>query len=65
MADKALLMLPEAQTVFGPTGEILTEANLEALYGIPVHRAQLGNSGREEAAFVPRFRQRNRLGDRP
>jgi iron complex transport system ATP-binding protein len=58
-------MLPEAKTIFGTTNEILTEANLEALYGIPVHRAQFGDGERRDAAFVPRFRQRNRLGDRP
>jgi iron complex transport system ATP-binding protein len=65
VADKALLMLPEARTIFGAANEVLTEANLEALYGIPVHRAWLDLDGRAESAFVPRFRQRDRRREQP
>lgn len=61
VADKVLLMLPDTQALFGPTRTIMTEANLGALYGLPVRAVQLG-SGLEETAFVPLFRQRARNG---
>ena len=60
IADKALLMLPEAQTVFGAVGDVLTETNLEALYGVPVRSVRLASSDEEQAAFIPLFRRRNR-----
>jgi iron complex transport system ATP-binding protein len=65
VADKVLLMLDHAKTAFGTNDAVMTEANLEALYGIPVRAARLGGSEREEAAFVPLFRQRDRKGNRP
>ncbi len=65
VADKVLLMLDGAKTVFGATDEVMTEANLEALYGIPVRSAKLGSGQLEETAFVPLFRQRDRKGNRP
>ena len=65
VADMVLLMLDGAKTVFGATDEVMTEANLEALYGIPVRSAKLGSGQLEETAFVPLFRQRDRKGDRP
>ncbi|AYG62585.1 ABC transporter ATP-binding protein [Rhizobium jaguaris] len=63
VADKVLLMLPQAKTIFGATGKVMTEANLEALYGIPVRSARLGSGEREETVFAPLFRQRHRRGD--
>jgi iron complex transport system ATP-binding protein len=60
VADKVLLMLDQATIIFGATGDVMTEANLEALYGIPVCAARLGKGERDEAAFVPLFRQRDR-----
>jgi iron complex transport system ATP-binding protein len=62
IADKVLLMLPDTQTLFGATDDVMTEANLEALYGVPVRAARLMGAP-EERAFVPLFRQRAR-GDR-
>lgn len=59
VADNVLLMLPHTQTLFGATDEVMTEANLEALYGVPVRAARLRGE-REETAFVPLFRQRVR-----
>ncbi len=64
VADKVLLMLPQTRTVFGATEEVMTEAYLEALYGIPILSARLGSGEREETAFVPLFRQRDRKGER-
>jgi len=65
VADKVLLMLDRARTVFGATENVMTEDNLEALYGIPVRSATLGNGELVETAFVPLFRQRDRKGNRP
>lgn len=63
IADKVLLMLPDTQTLFGPTDTVMTEASLEALYGVPVRAVSLGSSERAETAFVPLFHQRVRKGD--
>ncbi len=65
VADKLLLMLPKAQTIFGTTENVMTEANLEALYGIPVRFARVRGDEREGTAFVPLFRQRDRKGISP
>lgn len=62
VADKVLLMLPDTQTLFGPTGTAMTEATLDALYGVPVRAVCLGNSERGDTAFVPLFHQRVRKG---
>lgn len=58
VADKVLLMLDGSHTLFGATQAVMTEANLEALYGIPVRATRFSN----ETAFVPLFRQRDRRG---
>ncbi|MFS8054087.1 ABC transporter ATP-binding protein [Rhizobium sp. BR 317] len=64
VADKVLLMLDQARTVFGVTDEVMTEDNLEALYGIPVRSSKLDIGQRMKSAFVPLFRQRHRKGSR-
>lgn len=64
VADRVLLMLPQARTILGPTEEVMTEANLEALYGIPILSARLAIGEQKETAFVPMFRQRDRKGER-
>ncbi len=64
VADKVLLMLDQARTVFGAAGDVMTEGNLEALYGLPVRSATLGSGELMETAFVPLFRQRDRKGNR-
>lgn len=65
IADKVLLMLPAAQTLFGRADAVMTEAHLEALYGLPVRAAQLSRGRWSETAFVPLFRHRQRKGDHP
>lgn len=57
IADKVLLMLDGAQTLYGMPRAVMTEANLEALYGLPVRAARFGTDN-EGQAFVPRFRLR-------
>ncbi|TXI04091.1 MAG: ABC transporter ATP-binding protein [Rhizobium sp.] len=64
VADKVLLMLDRARTVFGAADDVMTEENLEALYGLPVRSATLGSGELMETAFVPLFRQRDRKGNR-
>lgn len=58
VADKVLLMLEEGRALFGATDEVMTEAALGALYGIPVRTVHMTGG----AAFVPVFRQRARAG---
>jgi len=65
VADKVLLMLDQAAAIFGATVDVMTEANLEALYGVPVRSTVLGSGELMETAFVPLFRQRKRKGNRP
>ncbi|WP_028605791.1 ABC transporter ATP-binding protein [Ottowia thiooxydans] len=60
MADKVLLMLPTAQTLFGATDEVMTETHLEALYGLPVRAVPFSGSTPSQTAFIPLFRQRRR-----
>ncbi|MGG6894289.1 ABC transporter ATP-binding protein [Rhizobium sp. BR 315] len=65
VADKVLLMLDQAKAVFGSTDDVMTEANLEALYGVPVRSTVLASGELMETAFVPLFRQGNKRGNRP
>ncbi|WP_026792883.1 ABC transporter ATP-binding protein [Pleomorphomonas oryzae] len=58
VADNALIML-EGDTLFGPIGDVLTEANLKALYGLPVVAVPLGRGGARRSAFVPLYRSRD------
>ncbi|MFT4013974.1 MAG: ABC transporter ATP-binding protein [Paracoccus sp. (in: a-proteobacteria)] len=59
IADKALLMLPDAAPVFGPCPEILTEDRIATLYGLPVRIVGIQNGSRAHRAVVPLY------GDRP
>ena len=63
IADRVLLMLPEARMILGAVDDAMTETNLEALYGITVPGTTFGFGEREERAFTPLFRQRNRKGE--
>lgn len=62
VADQVLLMLPEAQALAGPTSSMMTEANLEALYGLPVSLIEFGKANGRHTAFVPLFHQVQRQG---
>ena len=52
-ADDALLMLGPERFASGPAGAVLTEANLHALYGVPLRRVRLEHEGREVETLVP------------
>lgn len=60
VADRVLLMLEGTDALFGATDDVLTEAALEALYGIPVSAVRLAAGEGEETAFLPIFRRRMR-----
>lgn len=61
-ADEAILMMGAGVTIEGPTSSVLTEANLEALYGIPVRRIRLAEGG---DAVLPVFGHAARDGGQP
>lgn len=61
IADHVLMMLDDTKTIFGPVDEVMTEANLEALYGIPVRSVTFEDAGYERSAIVPLFRDRFQL----
>ncbi len=55
IADDALLMLGETNYACGPAGEVLTEDNLQALYGVPLKRLSFEYEGRAVETFAPVF----------
>ncbi len=56
VADKVLVDARHRQELFsGTADEVMTETNLEALYGISVRSTKLGNGEREETAFGAAF----------
>lgn len=59
VADHVLMMLDETQAVLGPVAEIMTDSNLEALYGIPVRSIGFDHDGVWRKAIVPLFRHRS------
>jgi iron complex transport system ATP-binding protein len=53
IADKALLMLRNAEHVFGAAHDALTEENLARMYGVPVRRIEVRAGDETIAAVVP------------
>ena len=53
VADCALLMLDELRYRYGPAREVLTEDNLEVLYGLRIRRALYEVDGEQRATLVP------------
>jgi len=56
VADQALLMLGEHGYVCGPAGEVLSEANLHRLYGVPLKRLSFEYNAQTVETFSPVFR---------
>ncbi|SEK85142.1 iron complex transport system ATP-binding protein [Kosakonia sacchari] len=54
VAHQTLLLLPGRQWLAGETQQLLSEANLQSAYGLPVRRIELA----ETTALVPLFRLR-------
>jgi iron complex transport system ATP-binding protein len=55
VADQALLMLDDGHYACGPVAEVLTEANLQALYGVPMKRLAFTHDGDAVVTFAPVF----------
>lgn len=55
VADVTLLMMASGHHVVGPTGEVMSEANLHALYGVELKRVRFRHDGREIETFVPLY----------
>ena len=53
VADDALLMLGPERFVHGPADAVLTEANLQALYGVEMRRVSFEYAGRNVETLVP------------
>jgi ABC-type cobalamin/Fe3+-siderophores transport systems, ATPase components len=53
VSDFTLLMLGKTDYACGPAGEVLTEANLQALYGVPLRRLSFDHEGRTVETFAP------------
>jgi iron complex transport system ATP-binding protein len=53
VADDVLLMLGQTEFVCGPAGDVLTEKNLRALYGVDLKRITFEHGGRNIQTLVP------------
>jgi iron complex transport system ATP-binding protein len=53
ISDQALLMHGADRPAVGPAGDVLTEDDLSALYGIPVQAAAVTQAGRRSTTMVP------------
>ena len=53
VADKVLLLYGGNDFVFGPSGDVLSEANLSRLYDMPVRRLDYDHGGRTRGTVVP------------
>ncbi len=60
VADNVLLMMPQAATISGTTDAVLSEANLEALYGLPLRLASPDTGDGRARSFLPIFHHRPR-----
>jgi iron complex transport system ATP-binding protein len=62
-ADHVLLMLAETRTIFGHVDEVMTDENLEQLYGIAIRSLKFQDGANERTAIIPLFRQRKARSD--
>ncbi|UZE46811.1 ABC transporter ATP-binding protein [Rhodopseudomonas sp. P2A-2r] len=53
IASNTLLMLRDAQHLYGPAASVLTEDNLARMYGVPVRRVDVRSAGETVSAIVP------------
>jgi len=60
IADHVLMMPDETPAIIGPLDDVMTDANLEALYGIPVRSITFEHEGIARTSIVPLFRDRSR-----
>lgn len=55
IADNTLLLYPEGEYLYGPSGEILADEPLTRLYTLPIHVAKVNYQHRVLAAILPMF----------
>lgn len=55
IADSVLIMPPDAPALAGPTGEVLTDTRVAALYGLPAATLGFEAAGRQRRAIVPLY----------
>lgn len=55
IADRVLLMQTPEDYLFGSTGEIMTDANLQSLYGMAVRNITFNHQNRELKTIIPVF----------
>lgn len=55
IADAAVLMMPDGQTVVGPVNSVITPSRLEALYNVPMQIGPLAGEDQSRRIVVPRF----------
>jgi hypothetical protein len=53
LADNVLLMLGESNYACGAAGDVLTEENLRALYGVDLKRITFEHAGKTMQTLVP------------
>ena len=53
IADKTLLMLRDAEHLYGPARSVLTEENLARMYGVPVRRVEVHSGDETISTIVP------------
>jgi iron complex transport system ATP-binding protein len=55
IAEQTLLMLRDGTHIYGPTNDVLTEANLTRMYGVPVRRIDVDADQERTTAIVPLY----------
>lgn len=61
VADDAMLMSGEQDFICGPVDAVLTEANLQALYGVPLKRLSFEHDGVTTQTISPAFQPRKNM----
>ncbi len=55
LADKVLLMHSPEHYQFGPTSDIMSEQNLQALYALPIREVRIEHGGQMTTTVIPIF----------
>ncbi|MBZ5763075.1 ABC transporter ATP-binding protein [Rhizobium sp. VS19-DR104.2] len=58
IADHVLMLFDETEAALGPVGNLMTDENLSALYGIPIRSVTFTHDGNGYTSIVPIFRDR-------
>lgn len=61
VADEVVLLMDSARFICGAAGDVLTEANLRDLYGVPLKRISFLHEGQSFETFAPLLKAATRL----